>query len=875
MVGTIPAMAWPLTGRESETERIRAALDDPARRPLAFVGRPGVGTTRLLRVAAERARIRGWHVMSAAASLALHNVPFGAVAPFATDAVNVDAGDRLGMLAAIERELLAAADGAELVVAIDGAEWLDGASVALLERLRDHRRARILVAVRETPRVRAGGWSLAMTDTEIVEIAPLSREAHDRLVGAVRDRPVTREAMQALWEHTGGRPRDLERLLDAIDRCGVVDPAADVWHWDGGPVDSPGLRALVDEHLAAVDAAGRRALELVAVGAPLPGEVADAVLDDPSRAELERAQLIETVGSGDAASLRVSRPLVERCVADHLGPTVRRRIHGILAEVAPPPGAEWTLRHARWADEAGVPAAGDLATLARSALADSDLRLAERLARRASEEAVDDIDAQLVLAESLRRGRRADEAIRVLGMATEHARTDEHLTEIAILWAQIETMLHRDPDAALRRLDDALNAVTDSDARRRLARERDLARAFVDSVDAVSAPEYDPARVLTDAEIEELMVVALLRCLHLDLRGVDGVLRQLRVVVSDGDAEPHLQARVAVCEHLTLVGRGAVGEAHAAACAALDVAAARGEPLGLRALCVAFSGPLTGDLDTAAVAAFDADRGFGAVDPFGIRPLSAAIGATAAWQAGRPAMAATLTEIAERSDGADPRIAEIAALRRRAWQAVERGDHGAGADSAARSGRLAMEAGHRLWGVIGLHEAVRLGAAPPVVDDLTAVADATESGLVRSFAAHARALANRAADELDRAALDLARLGCPLLAAEAAAQAARDAGDEVTSARAAARAEIWWGRCSGRIPPALQLAPRGLTGRQHEIAALAVMGLSSQEIADRLVVARRTVDNHLRSVYRRLDVGGREELGSVLGPALGRASSAS
>lgn len=869
MVGTIPAMAWPLTGRESETERIRAALDDPARRPLALVGRSGVGTSRLLDVVTEHVRIRGWHLKAAAASPALHDVAFGAVAPFATDAVSVDAGDRLGTLAAIERELLAAADGAELVVAIDGAGWLDAASVALLERLRDHRRARIVVAVGARPRARAGGWSLATTDTEIIEIEPLSREAHDQLVGAVRGRHVTRESMQALWEHTGGRPRDLELLLDAIDRCGVVDPAADVWHWVGGPVDSPGLRALVDEHLAAVSAAGRRALELVAVGAPLPREVADAVLDDLAREELERAELIDTIGSGDAVSLRVSRPLVERWVVDHLGPTARRRIHAVLAEVSPPPGAEWALRHARWADEAGVPVGGDLAALARRALADSDLRMAERLARRATEETADDIDAHLTLAESLRRGRRADEAIRVLEIAAEHAHTDEHVTEIAIVSAQIETMLRRDPDAAMRRLDDALGVVTDAGARRRLARERDFARMFVDSVDTVPAPDHDAAQVLTETEIEEFMMVALLRCLHLDLHGVDGVLRQLREAVSRGDTEPHVQARLAVCEHLTLVGRGAVGEAHAVARAALDVATAHGEPLGMRALCVAFSGPLTGDLDTAAVAAFDADRGFGVVDPFGVRTLSAAIGATAAWQAGRPGMAATLTAIAERSDGADPRIAEIAAHRRRAWQAVEQGDHGSGAEFAATSGHLAMEAGHRLWGVIGLHESVRLGAASPVVDDLTAVAAATDSGLVRSFAAHARALADRAVDELEAAALDLARLGCPLLAAEAAAQAALYATDEVTKARAAARSEIWWGRCSGRIPPALQSAPRGLTSRQHEIAALAALGLSSQEIADRLVVARRTVDNHLRSVYRRLDVGGREELALVLGPAIG------
>lgn len=868
MVGTMPAMAWPLTGRESETGRIRVALDDPARRPLALVGRPGVGTTRLVDFAAEHGRTRGWHVYAVVASPALRDVPFGAVAPFATQAVEAEAGDRLRMIAALEREMLTAADGADLMVAIDGAECLDEASVALLERLRDHRKARITVGVRSGPRSGPDAWSLATTDTEIIEVAPLSREAHDELVGAVRDRPVAREAAQALWDHTGGRPRDLELLLDAIDRSELVDPEGEVWHWVGHSADSPGLRALVSEHLSGVDEFARRSFELVALGTPLPLIVADAVLDDAAREQLERAELIDVSGTGATAALRPTRPLVAACVVGAMGPTVRRRILATLAGVAPPAGADWTLRHARWAVESGAPVAGNLRLLARTALAESDLWLAEHLARRATDEAADDIDAHLVLAESLRRRRRADDALRVLEAAAEHAHTDEHRAEIAIVAAQVDTLLNRDPQAAMRRLDAARETVTDVDARRRLARERDFARAFVDPVDAVPTPERDHARDLTDAEIEELMVVALLRCLHLDLAGVDGVLQQLRDAVADREPEPLVHARIAVCEHLALVGRGGVGDAHAAARASMDAATARGEPLGMWALCVAFSGPLTGDLDTAAVAAFDADRSFRAVDPFGLRPLSAAIGATAAWQAGRPEMAATLAAIAERSTGADPRVAEIAAHRRQAWQAVVRGDLTAGAEFAAASGRQAMEAGHRLWGVVGLHEAVRLGAAPMVIDDLIAIAGVTDSGLVRAFAAHARALAAAAADELDTAAADLARLGCPLLAAEAAAQAAVHAADEVTRARAAARAEIWWGRCSGSVPPALRAAPRGMTTRQHEIAGLAALGLSSQEIADRLVVARRTVDNHLRSVYRRLGVGGRDELAAVLGPAL-------
>ena len=51
-----------------------------------------------------------------------------------------------------------------------------------------------------------------------------------------------------------------------------------------------------------------------------------------------------------------------------------------------------------------------------------------------------------------------------------------------------------------------------------------------------------------------------------------------------------------------------------------------------------------------------------------------------------------------------------------------------------------------------------------------------------------------------------------------------------------------------------------LSPREHEVADLARQGLSSKEIAERLYVSARTVDNHLRKVYAALDIAGRHEL---------------
>ncbi len=56
-----------------------------------------------------------------------------------------------------------------------------------------------------------------------------------------------------------------------------------------------------------------------------------------------------------------------------------------------------------------------------------------------------------------------------------------------------------------------------------------------------------------------------------------------------------------------------------------------------------------------------------------------------------------------------------------------------------------------------------------------------------------------------------------------------------------------------------------LSERQRYIASLAAEGLSSKEIAGRLHLSVRTVDNQLAHVYTALGVRGRTELSAALG----------
>src|SRR5262249_2041118 len=136
-------------------------------------------------------------------------------------------------------------------------------------------------------------------------------------------------------------------------------------------------------------------------------------------------------------------------------------------------------------------------------------------------------------------------------------------------------------------------------------------------------------------------------------------------------------------------------------------------------------------------------------------------------------------------------------------------------------------------------------------------------------ARHAAAARARKAPELARAASDFETLGAMLLAAEASAAAAeafsRD-GDRRAAAAALGRSSAPPPAREGAATPALfrTARPAPLSKREREIVRLAVTGMASKEIAQRLYLSVRTVDNHLQHAYTKLGVTSRAGLTQAL-----------
>jgi DNA-binding CsgD family transcriptional regulator len=269
-----------------------------------------------------------------------------------------------------------------------------------------------------------------------------------------------------------------------------------------------------------------------------------------------------------------------------------------------------------------------------------------------------------------------------------------------------------------------------------------------------------------------------------------------------------------------------------------------------------------------------AREGAACFESLGIVPLRqwALYGATwAAALLGDKEEARSLADQARALDPGHVQLMAPEAHRAEAALAILDGDRGGalqhlhdGVELAAKLGLAAMELGV-------LHDFVRLDEGEQVVERIEELAPRVDGALAAAIVDHARVAVKRDADGLGRVSDRFADLGADLLAAEAAAQASaafRNDLDRRNAQRWSTRsAELVEGIGAPVATPALHLGGESaeLTSREREIALLAARRIPSKEIAQRLSLSRRTVDNHLHRVYSKLGVMGRDELAEALG----------
>jgi ATP/maltotriose-dependent transcriptional regulator MalT len=231
--------------------------------------------------------------------------------------------------------------------------------------------------------------------------------------------------------------------------------------------------------------------------------------------------------------------------------------------------------------------------------------------------------------------------------------------------------------------------------------------------------------------------------------------------------------------------------------------------------------------------------------------------------------AAATRVLAERNDGPAFGFRGPEQQLADAWTAVASQRPGEAVQHFREAATLAATTGHRTAEAWLLHDLMRTSGEDTSAR-LRELADTCDSPLISARARHSAAGRARDAQELAGAAADFEALGAVLLAAEAASDAAdafRRAGDARAATAALRQSTELAAACEGAATPGL-IYPASVTplsGREREIAMFAAKGVSSRDIAVRLFLSVRTVNNHLQHAYTKLGVRTRADLAEALG----------
>ena len=459
----------PFVGRQALMGELLATVGEAANgsrpKPVALVGLPGVGKSRLLEELGAQSRLMD--LTTATGACPADPTPFGAwidlsrdllalgraVAPEHATALQqaiapltgggaAGTGDPAQVLrVAVTRVLEAVAGGRGLVVMLDDWHRADPPSQTLLTQIMQATE-RTPIAWIATSAAPVGG---AFDEKALTELAP--DETAQLVASAVGASEVPKAVVEQIFESSRGNPRfaeDLLRFLLATKQ--LVRKQAGWVLVEGGAGKLPsGLQALYQARLADVPAGARQLAETLAVhGGPLAPEVAARATGlDLDAAEEAAADLVaRQLAAIGAHGLALADQQLAAWLAGELAPDARTARHGALAaalaETAgehPPLRVLNALAHHGLMGPEPASARRWLYEAARQNLAMRALTEARRFGRAAADHA-DGLapDERLEVLETLASAHRGlDEADAALAIAEEAVGLAEQLGDAALL----------------------------------------------------------------------------------------------------------------------------------------------------------------------------------------------------------------------------------------------------------------------------------------------------------------------------------------------------------------------------------------------------------------------------------------------------------
>jgi DNA-binding CsgD family transcriptional regulator len=865
-----------LVGRRVELELITGRLREAELPALVLAGAAGVGKTRLAAETLQVAASMGIATAHVVATKAAASIPFGPFAPLLPD-TDIDASGLLSLLRSVSDAIVErAGPGQSTLLVVDDAHLLDDASAALVHQWAQRPASGLLATVR-TPGPAPDPITALWKDglAERIDLGPLSEAEVADFAAGVLDGPMAGASVRRLWELSAGNALYLRELIRGAADSDALANHDGMWILRQAPTAPERLVELLSARLDGLPPETLDVVDLLAVAGSLGFELLDQLTSSAAAEDAERLGLIQVTEDGRRSEARLAHPLYGEVRRQHMPQSRLRRLRGALADALATTGArrrEDLLLLASWQLGAGRP--GDPETLTRAAVRARgmfDMELAARLATAAYESG-GGVDAGLVLAVTHFATGAHDEADQLLSELTGRCENDSERAAIAGARAYNRSVLMGDPDGALAVIDAALAQTTEPIARLGLAGRAATISLFagqpVAALAAVeSALESDDDVIASRGYYVASCALALVgRTAEAIAAAERGIVIHRRCI--DPTQIPEVQLVGTALGH---TAAGSLAEAESAALTGYQACLEAGDREGMAtfSLMAGYARVVQGNLPAAA----RAFREGAAIN----RELSDT--GALRWCLGGVALAEGLARDEQASGAAIAELDQLRAdwmmmfaadivARGRAWAMVAAGEVTAALrvlrDAAAEaSGRGEWIAEARL-----LHDVARLGEAGTVRDRLAELASLVDGKLIPVMAAHAAALSHNAASDLEAVAVRFAELGALLLAAESAFAASavyQQEGRSRPASACARRAAEYAAASGGQLPD--QTAPSGLdqlTRREREIATLAAAGTSSKDIAARLFISLRTVDNHLQRIYSKLGVNGRDQLRAML-----------
>jgi DNA-binding NarL/FixJ family response regulator len=866
-------LGWPLTGRAEELDRINELTrrrDEPA--GVVLAGPAGVGKTRLARETLIAAKQRGALTRWAVATASARALPLGAFAA----TLGLVGPDPARLVRQASEALLAGAGRPGVIVGVDDAHLLDELSAMLVHQLVLRQAASVVLTLRSgetAPDAVTALWKDGHLPR--LELQPLSQEETATLVEATLGGPVDSAAARRLWSITQGNALYLRQLVDGELESSRLHQVAGVWRWSGELALSPGLVELVSARIGQLPDAQRDVLEVLAFGEPLGVSELVGLTDAVAVEQVEARGLIEVYPDGRRLQVRLAHPLYGEVQREQMGRLHARRLRGRIASALGAAGgrrADDTLRCAvLMLDSDLQPDPALLTDAARRATELGDLTLATRIAR-AAVAADGGVEPRLLLGHALGwsgRGAEADTELAALGGS---ACTSAQRAQAAIRRATTLAFTLRRPAKAEMVLDAAASAISDDTAALELAGVRSVLDAYLGRT--VEADEV-AAGVLADPRCSPAATqlagwgLAAARVGLGRLDGIEQTLQRIDALVESFEIGLHEGAVVALWWLRGLLLAGLLDRADQAARHYRERCQDSPGPADMiTSLMWAEAAMSRGKVRTAArryrqaiVAIHGADPGN--LSLIGLVGLASALG-----------MAGDVTSarqtVVEMTAARHPMFVFFEPHMRlaQAWAAAAEGSVSEAITLAGQAAEVAVSHRQPAVEVFALHTAVCFGDRT-VADRLAQLATQVDGPRAPIAAAHAAAVTADDGAALHAASVQLEQIGALLLAADAAAQAAAAHtryGRRGSAQAATTRAHRLAQACEGARTPALAAiaAPLPLTDREREIVTLAAGGLSNRQIAQRLVVSVRTVENHLYRASTKLGTSDRAELATLL-----------